>query len=200
MTRFSSVVAIVSVVVFAAACADGTTAIPSSSLRPAGQISAAGNPPPPPLTGRGDGELAPDFDEEFSSAASVDATRDGGGKSALVPCDLPAFVSLSYSFDYMINKPDKNAFVHLDPDNQKQITIHQNGDKLDAHGTIIGAGFTFAITDVTDGSIIGDGEGGRVLDSFFLRITGIVTHADGSKCQAAAILDGGLGGSDSIGN
>ena len=195
MTRFSSVVAIVSVVVFAAACADGTTAIPSSSLRPTGQISAAGNPPPPPLTGRGDGELEPDFGDDFSSAASVDATRNG--KSGPVPCDLPAFVNLSYSFDYMINKPDKNAFVHLDPDNQKQITIHQNGNKVDAHGTIVGAGFTFAISDVTAGSIIGDGEGGRVLDSFFLRITGIVTHADGSKCQAAAILDGNFGGESS---
>jgi hypothetical protein len=195
VTRFSSVVAIVSVAVFAAACADGTTAIPSSSLRPTGHISAAGNPPPPPLTGRGDGELLPDdFSDEFSSAASVGATTNGSGKSALPSCTLPGTVDLDYAFDYLINKQDNNAFVHLDPDNQKQITIHQHGDKLDAHGTIVGTGFTFAIGDVTDGSIIG--EGGGVVGSFFLRVTGIVTLANGNKCQAAAILEGDFGGSN----
>ena len=119
MTRFSSVVAIASVVVFAAACADGTTAMPSSSLRPTGQISAAGNPPPPPLTGRDDGELIPDFDD-FSSTASVDATRNGSAKTALPSCNLPGSVNLNYAFDYLINKPDNNAFVHLDPDNQSR--------------------------------------------------------------------------------
>ena len=50
----------------------------------------------------------------------------------------------------------------------------------------MGAGFTFAITDVTDGSIIGDGEAART-GSFFLRVTGIVTHADGSRCRGGGI-------------
>jgi hypothetical protein len=179
VTRFI-VVALVAVAVFGVACSESTTGVPSSRIGATGSASAdEGLPPPPPLTGGGSGELSPEGDASVNVAST--------SSSALTTCSLPGSVSLTYAFDFLLNKTDNNSFAHLNLDGQAQnVTIHQNGSTIDAHGLIVGDGFTFLITDVTSGELSASG--------FSLDLIGTVTFADGSKCQAAARLDGSLVG------
>jgi hypothetical protein len=191
VTRLTTATAIASIALFAVACSDSATGVPSS-LRPTGSASAeAGNPPPPPFTGDGRGDLT--FDDEGSSFAAVArATASATGRS-LSQCDPPpADVQLAFTFSYLVNQPGSNGFLHLNPDDEsRQITIHQTDKKLDAHGTIAGPGFTFTITDATGGDGIFGSES-RTSDVFEVDVTGVVTFADGSKCTASAQLSGTL--------
>jgi len=73
------------------------------------------------------------------------------------------------------------------------LTIHQTDKKLDAGGEIVGDGYVFKITSVVSGSFDKYG--------YDLTVTGIVTLANRTKCQASADLSGTLApGGPSTGN
>ena len=190
MTRLTTAAAIASVALFAVACSDSATGVPSS-LRPTESASAeAGNPPPPPFTGEGRGDLI-FFGDEDSFAAAARATAAAAGPSLGQCGPLPA-IALAFTFSYLVNQPGSNGFLHLNPDDEsRHVTIHQTNTKLDAHGFIAGPGFTFMITDATGGDGIFGSEG-RTSDVFEVDVVGIVTFANGSKCRASAQLSGTL--------
>jgi hypothetical protein len=71
-----------------------------------------------------------------------------------------------------------------------EVTIHEHGDKVDAHGQIEGVGFTYQITDATSGEITSSSEGSVAFVQFFVNVSGIVTFANGDKCRADAVLSG----------
>jgi hypothetical protein len=182
--RVTTVAALASCLIFAAACSDSATGVPSSSLRP-GDASLAGNPPPPPLTGRGDGELDP-FSSDISTFAATTET------AALNACGSLAATPLSYEFDYLLNKEETNEWAHLKLDDQNhQVTIHQTSSKIDANGEIVGPDYVFRLTGGATGELDAFG--------FSLVVDGIVTLSDGTRCHAQASLSGDLVG-EVIGN
>lgn len=188
MTRFN-VAACVSLAIFAVACADSATGVPSLSSAPT-SASFAGNPPPPPLTGDdGSGRLEP-FGEESEFAASarvVQAARSNAAPTST--CDLPSGQDIHYSWDYLENKSDNNQWAHLDIDGQnRKVSIHQTNKKIDANGEIVGSGYTFKITGVSSGFFDRFG--------FDLTVTGILTRSNGTTCQATADLFGSLAGGE----
>ena len=190
MTRLTTATAIASIALFAVACSDFTTGVPSS-LHPTGSASAeAGNPPPPPFTGDGRGDLI--FEDGGDSFAAALSTTAGANGPSLGQCGpLPA-IQLAFTFSYLVNQPGSNGFLHLNPDDEsRQITIHQTDTKLDAHGVIAGPGFTFMITDATGGDGIFGSES-RTSDVFEVDVNGTVTFANGSKCTTSAQLSGTL--------
>jgi len=171
--------------IFAAACSDSATGVPASSLAP-GSASFAGNPPPPPLTGRGDGDL--NFDSfEISSAASTIAAAPTDLCGPLPPKHF------EYDLDYLINKTLTNQWAHLILVGQnRQITVHQTDNKVDATGEIVGDGYVFRITGGAGvGSLMSDpGEGSLRNVTFSVHVTGIATLVDGTQCRAGATLSG----------
>jgi len=169
-----------SIALFGIACAESTTGLPSPRMNPTGSAAHdEGLPPPPPLTGSGDGTLDV-FGSDLVANASVST-------SALPNCTSGGSVAFTYSFDYLLNKTDNSSFAHLDVDNQSQnVTIHQTVSNIDAHGLIKGSNFTFFITDAISGTLS--------LGGFNLLVEGTVTFADGSKCHATASLSGSLVG------
>ena len=182
MMRLKTAAALSLVVIFVAACADSATGVPASSLHPT-VASFAGNPPPPPLSGKdGEGELSPFFDESgFLAAASAPSTSAPTNGS----CGFLPSVTIHYSWDYLNNTTDNSQWAHLDVDGQnRQVTIHQTDNKLEAGGEIVGDGYVFKITDGATGFFDQFG--------YNLTINGIVTLDDGTKCQASASFSGSL--------
>ena len=181
--RVTTVAALASCLIFAAACSDSATGVPSSALRPGG-ASFAGNPPPPPLTGRGDGDLSFDSFEILSASATI----------ADAPTDLCGFLPptpLSYALDYLINKAGTNQWAHLNLDGQnRQITVHQTDNKVDASGEIVGVGYVFRITGGAGTGFLTSTpiEGSLRNVSFSVQVNGIATLTDGTQCRASATL------------
>jgi hypothetical protein len=183
--RVTPVAALASCLIFAAACSDSATGVPSSSLAP-GSASFAGNPPPPPLTGRGDGDLTFDSFEIASAAALITA-------SPTDQCGPLPSTHLEYTLDYLINKTGNNQWAHLNLDGQnRQITVHQTDNKVDATGEIVGLGYVFRITGgAADGFLESELIQGSLRSvNFSVHVTGIATLADGTKCRAGATLSG----------
>jgi len=180
--------------IFAAACSDSATGVPTSALTP-GEASFAGNPPPPPLTGRGDGELSFDSFDILSAASTTTAA----------PTDVcgplpPTF--FTYALDYLINKTATNQWAHLNLDGQnRQITIHQTDNKVDASGEIVGVGYVFRITGgAGTGSLTSTPIEGSLRNvSFSVTVTGIATLVNGTQCRGSATLSGdGLVSEDGV--
>jgi len=158
------------------ACADQPLA-PSRSMQPTSAERALGNPPPPPVARSGFGEF--------------DAFLEDNSEMACA-----AHNSFTFTYEYLVNKPVTNAFLHIHVDGEKSnVTVHQTEKKIDANGTLVGPGFTFDIDKVIAGSIIGVEE--HIPASAYLQLTGKLTTETGT-CTANATLALQLTNSDII--
>src|SRR5262249_52436119 len=129
MRRFVLTLAAVTV---AAGCGDVST-VPTSSLHPTVAL-LSGDPPPPPVGARG----FADFDAFFDDASDVACS---------------AHVTFNFSYQYFLNAPGNNSFLHIQTDLGDKVDIHQTNKKIDANGSITGPGFTFNIQNVVGGTI-----------------------------------------------
>ncbi|MFI5229642.1 MAG: hypothetical protein ACHQWU_11270 [Gemmatimonadales bacterium] len=186
MNKFSAVGGLIAAAFLMAACSD-VSAVPSSPLGAQGPAFELGNPPPPPLSGGV--SLSFDAGDSFDASIAADVVGD------VPPGPCRASELLNFTYDFLVNPPGNNAFLHLrGGDDAHLVTIHQTDSKLDAHGTIVGDGFTFDISDATDGSIVDIGHHGERLVS--VSLSGTLTTSDGASCQASANLSGHLGGGE----
>ena len=161
------------VAAFAAGCGE-RAALPSSPLSPGAASRQAGTPPPPPISGDG--------------FADLDVFRDDGSSDEATECS--AHVSFPFSYEYFVNNPGKNAFLHIHLDGHGlDVAIHQTNKKLDVKGDLTGTGFTFSVADALGGEIT-DPEH-PVLTHVTLQLTGTLTHA-GTSCTANATLTASL--------
>ncbi len=169
------------VAAFAVGCGERSLT-PTSPLSPGAASLAFGNPPPPPVSGGGRADLDV-FDGESSLAASCDA-----------------HTTFTFSWDYFVNKPGNNAFLHITIDGHgHDVSIHQTNKKIDVKGDISGAGFTFSISDAISGGIM-DSES-HVPSNILLQLTGQLKTDDGATCTANATLHASLTGTgDPIGD
>jgi len=182
--RVTTVAALASCLIFAAACSDSATGVPTSSLAP-GSASFAGNPPPPPLTGRGAGEIDFGFSDFAAAATTTAAPTD--------QCVFLPTTPLIYTLDYLINKTGTNQWAHLNLAGQnRQITIHQTDNKVDATGEIVGEGYVFRITGGAGVGFLTSTpiEGSLRNVTFSVQVTGIATLVGGTQCRAGATLSG----------
>ena len=175
--------AVVGLAAFIAACSDSNTTAPVSQLRPGVAAHAVGDPPPPPLSGTGDGSLELGGDLVPLAAASGGSIPQCGGGHGF---------DLSYAWDYLQPDPNNQQVVHLKLDGSPtngEIVMHQNQNgKSNAQGTI------------SDGSFSLNLQSGDVIEldpNFFeFTVTGILTNlATGFKCVATGTLEGNLQGS-----
>ena len=168
---------IVPAVVAALAVGCGERAFtPTSPLTPGAASLDLGNPPPPPVAGDGRADL-----DVFS------------GDNSATSCQ--GHTSFTFAWDYFVNAPGNNAFLHIRIDGQGlDVSIHQTNKKVDAHGDITAPGFDFSINDVISGGII-DQEShvpGRVV----LNLVGTFTDGEGNTCTANATLNASLNGNE----
>ncbi|MEP6690212.1 MAG: hypothetical protein ABJD07_03590 [Gemmatimonadaceae bacterium] len=168
------VLAVVALAVVATACSDPVTAPPSptSGLRAAFLI---GDPPPPPLTGTGDGTFS-----TLSGAALSVATAVVGSSDPHQLCSVSDF-NFQFAWRYFINKPENNAWIHVDElQYNGHSDFHSTEKKNDASGQIVGPDFTFSLGDVVSGSVFNET---RTPGSFYFVVTGKLTLADGQTCD-----------------
>jgi hypothetical protein len=169
---------IVPVVVAAFAVGCGERAFtPTSPLSPSAASLDLGNPPPPPVAGDGRADL-----DVFS-----------GDNSSATSCQ--GHTSFTFAWDYFVNGPGNNAFLHIRIDGQGlDVAIHQTDKKVDAHGDITAPGFDFSINNVISGGII-DPET-HVPNRIVLNLVGTFTDEEGNVCTANATLHASLDGKD----
>jgi hypothetical protein len=152
------------------ACADQTVAPPVSSIQPTTAVRGLGNPPPP---------VARDGFAEFDAFL---------GDNSENTCS--AHDSFSFSYEYLVNKPGNNAFLHIRVDGRGlDVAIHQTNKKVDAKGTIVGPGFSFDIGNVVGGAIINEEQ--HVPSNVSLQLTGKLTTETG-VCTVNATLNAQL--------
>lgn len=185
MKRF---LAVVGVAAFLAACSDSNMTNPVSQLRPGIASRDAGDPPPPPVSGSGQGGL-----DLFGSDLSTQAVSTTSQTS----CASGHSFNLVYDLSYVGNNPNNNQVVHatLTGDVTGTFDVHQNENgKSNAHGHIADTQFSF---DIQSGSQnLGGGISAVIIDgtafvSFDFSVTGILTNlATGEKCQASGDLFG----------
>jgi hypothetical protein len=173
-------VAAVATAAFLAACSDSSTTAPRSGLQPGGRL-AESDPPPPPLSGAGEGFLSA-FGGDFATTNTATVTS-----SALPVCSSGHGFAITYVFKYLQNNTLTNEMAHLDISGVSlgQVTMHDllNG-RTDAKGRVTDADFAFDITD-------GDGE--LSATEFAYSVSGTLTNLHtGAKCQAAGSLTGSL--------
>ena len=171
MRRF---LAIVGVAAFLAACSDANVTNPVSRTRP-GAASLDGDPPPPPLSGTGDGSLVLGFSDLAPQATTT--------------CSISHSFGLSYSFSYLAPDPNNQQVVHLALDGTPttgEITLHKNQNgKSNAQGNISDGSFSF---NLQSGDIISLTE-----FEFDFQVTGVLTNlATGEKCTVSGQLEGSL--------
>ena len=176
MRRF---LAVVGVVAFLAACSDSNLTSPPSQLRPGVASHDAGDPPPPPLSGSGDGSL------ELGSSDLAPATST----NIILVCTNSHTFDLSYAFSYLQPDPNNQQVVHLALDGSPtngEIILHQNQNgKSNAQGNISDGLFSF---NLQSGDVIT-----LTAFSFDFQVTGILTNlATGEKCSASGELHGSL--------
>ncbi|MGI8498631.1 MAG: hypothetical protein ACR2OG_13725 [Gemmatimonadaceae bacterium] len=166
-----------------AACTEPATA--PATLGVSAPSLDLGTAPPPRLTGGGSATLVVGTVNQLSL---VSATATG---AASVACQ--GQTSFGFTYDYLINPVNNNAFLHLKLDGvPREVTLHQTLTRSDAHGSIGGDGFIFDITDALSLNLIDSHT--RTVTHFSALLTGTLTHADGTTCQASAVLAGFLGG------
>lgn len=152
----------------ALACSEQATAPSARDLTPRRLV--AGDPPPPPLTGTGDGSF---------SATDAAVTGSAAPQLAICSASLSSFI---IDWKYFINRPEKSAWIHVDqPQFNGHSDFHSTDKKNDASGQIVGPDFTFKINDVVAGSVFNEA---RRPGSFDFQVTGLLTLANGTKCNA----------------
>jgi hypothetical protein len=161
-----------------AACADSSTA--PRRLHPGAGAIQASDPPPPPVSGSGDGFLSTSFGDAAINAASTTSS------SSLPVCPDHGF-ALAFTYQYLLTNTLNNEMAHLDVSGatQGQIVIRDLGNgKSDTHGRVQDAEFIFDIQD---------GEGEINFPEFsYANISGVLTNiATGAKCQ---VVGGTLNG------
>src|SRR3954465_4038107 len=95
-------VAGLAVFVFLAACSDSSTTAPRQ-LHPATALDAS-DPPPPPLSGAGQGFLS-----AFGGDAAINTSA-----ATLTSCASGHPFLLNYTFKYLVNNTANNEMAHLD--------------------------------------------------------------------------------------
>jgi len=174
------IAAITALAFLAVGCSEPTA---PAKLHPSGP-AFDGTPPPPPITGSGDADF---------STTSIDLVPLGGGVSPTVLVGCPAATSFLFSDSYIMNDPDNNEWLHIEPlDVNRHVIIHETHDldpsknTIDVVGMIIGTDFTFKITK-TNGGTLQPG-------SFSTSIHGIVTFTSGENkgqsCETDAFFSG----------
>jgi hypothetical protein len=159
------------VAAFAVGCGE-RAALPSSPLSPGAASHDIGTPPPPPISGDGRADL-----DVFA-----------GDNSST---DCSASVSFPFAFEYFVNNPGKNAFLHMHVDGQGlDVAVHQTNKKIDTKGDLSGPGFTFSIQNTLGGEITSSAH--PVLNTIVLQLSGTLTQ-DGHTCTANATLTASLG-------
>jgi hypothetical protein len=144
--------------------------------------SFIGTPPPPPVTGFGDGTFSAGI--EFGLAASTALCQFGP-------------INTQYDFDYTTDaatEPGLNQLAHIkfDADLSHQITIHQKLNEpppvVDAEGIIVGPGFSFRIisSEPIEFGLLTPPPG-----TFEIHVRGVLKTADGS-CETDADFNGTL--------
>src|SRR5436305_6522500 len=137
MNRYIAFVALSALI---AGCSDAPLA--PKSLHPTA-ASFLGTPPPPAVTGRGDGSFFASNNVGLAPAVTE------------APCEAEAITH--YQFVYTTDtatEPGLNQVAHIkfDEDLSHQITIHQKPNEapeVDAEGIIAGPGFSFRITSTS---------------------------------------------------
>jgi len=165
-----------------ASCSDQSV-LPVSTIAPTQALKdREGDPPPPPVAGDGFADFSAFLgDAEALQSADVCSASD----------------SFQLAFEYLLNKPGNNAFLHLRVDGRAlDVSAHQTDKKLDVKGTITGPGFTFDIQQTLGGSII-NGET-RVPSTVSFQLVGKLTKTSGFTCTANANLTVHLSSSDII--
>ena len=161
---------IVPIVVAAFAVGCGERAVmPTSPLTPGAASQKAGTPPPPPISGDGFADL------------DVFASDDSNGQ------DCSASGSFTFSYQYLVNNPGKNAVLHIYLDGPGvDVAIHQTTKKIDTSGDMSGTGFTFTIKNTLGGEISNAYH--PILANINLQLSGTLTLSDGTTCAANATL------------
>jgi hypothetical protein len=169
------------------ACSDRAS-LPTSPVHPTGpSYDLFGDPPPPPI-GSSDGFA--DFSTESFDLSSA-SVRKQVSVVDTPPCE--AATSFHFAYMYFVNKPDNNAFLHINPDDpSKNVEIHQTDKKIDAHGVIVGPGFTYTITGAIGGAIVNPDE--HVPGAVNVQLTGVLHTDVGASCQTTANLAASLSG------
>ena len=166
-----------------ASCSDQSV-LPVSSLAPTQALKdREGDPPPPPVAGDG-------FADFSAFLGDAEAFQSSEGCSA--------FDSFQLAFEYLLNKPGNNAFLHLRVDGRAlDVSAHQTDKKpVDVKGTITGPGFRFDIQQTLGGSIM-TGET-RLPSTVTFQLVGKLTKTSGFTCTANANLTVHLTSSDII--
>jgi|SRR6185436_4528172 len=150
-----------------AACSDVSTA-PTKALHPGvASLDRSGDPPPPPVAADGSAEFSAFFGDDDGTTCNANTT-------------------FNFSYQYLQNKNDNNAFLHIRVDGQGlDVSIHQTKNKLTANGTVTGAGFTFDINDAVSGNIMTEGSGAP--STVTVNLTGKLQTNEGT-CFANATL------------
>ncbi|MDQ6829500.1 MAG: hypothetical protein M3081_11590, partial [Gemmatimonadota bacterium] len=147
-----------------------------------------GDPPPPPLTGTdGNG-----FFTTFGEGALAGTVAANKVSNASGPTSCNAELSFQFDWKYFVNKPENNAWIHVDQHGfNGHSQFHSTNKKNDASGQIVGPGFTFQIADVLYGSVFNES---RWPGSYSFTVSGKLTLADGTKCNTTGNVFLNLGG------
>jgi hypothetical protein len=179
----SRLIAFAALAALIAGCSDAPVA--PRSLHPTGPSFDEGTPPPPPVSGRGDG--------------TFDAS-EGGSEEALAVilqnCSVSAVTQYDfvYTTDQSMDPVGIHQVAHIKFDEDllsgedlsHQIVIRQKPHEpavVDANGMIVGPDFSFRITSSTGGFL--------TPSAFQIFVTGVLKTADGS-CEASGQFDGTL--------
>jgi hypothetical protein len=180
MHRFTAFAAFAALI---AGCSDAPVA--PTSLLGTGPLYDEGVPPPPPVSGRGEGSFSASDDFDASLAALVVAG---------------CFVSTATQYDFVYTTDQSmdpigiHQVAHIKFDGtllpgeelSHQIVIRQAPHdiaRVDANGMIVGPGFSFRITSTNNGNL--------TPAEFFVSVNGILKTAEGS-CEASGQFSGPL--------
>ena len=173
MRRFIAPVVAPVVLMLAVGCSDRTTEPAASLVAPGSALHSFGTPPPPPVSGDGFADI------------DVFGATDGSE-----PNSCGAQGSFTFSYEYFVNKPGNNAFLHIHADGEGlDLQIHQTDKKIDAKGTITGSGFSFNVKDGLSGSI--ENSHLTLPSTVTVQLTGTLDTGHGT-CTANATLTASL--------
>ena len=174
MSRFIAFAAVAALI---AGCSDAPVA--PRSVHATG-ASFDGTPPPPPVTGFGEGTFFAGLGGEGLAAT----------QTFCPPVETITQYEFVYSTDAATEPFGMNQVAHIkfDADLSHQITIHQKPNEapvVDAEGMIVGPGFSFRImSSAPTGGFLTPG-------GFQIFVTGVLKTPGGS-CETSAEFDGTL--------
>jgi hypothetical protein len=180
MNRFIAFAAFAALI---AGCSDATVAPTApTSLLGTGPLHEEGLPPPPPVTGRGDGSFSAG-DDSFAalvvSGCFVSTTTQYDfvytTDQSMDPIGIHQVAHIKFDGTFLPGEELSHQIVIRQPPHQPA--------EVDANGTIRGPGFSFRITGSNGGFLTPAG--------FEVSVTGILKTADGS-CEASGQFNGTL--------